>query len=146
MLNLAPGSNLTDPMFRNASTVIVSYLYNLRDACIATKSLDWNLVTYSHFTHIILSLPDDTANSSTAVPPTYLSEHQLENMLRGISEEYLPGDNYTALSTCGVKTQAAVQDLCSFGNIKVRRIKHLFYLQLIRFKLAGKKKKSSPLN
>ena len=122
MLNIASGSDLTEQQFRNASTVIVSYLYNLREACIATKSLDWNQITYSHFTRIILNLPDDNANSSTPVSPTHLSEHQLENMLRGISEEYLPGENYTALSSCGVKTQAAVQELCSFGNIKVRRI------------------------
>jgi len=120
MLDIASGSDLTEQQFVNASTVIVSYLFSLRDACIATQSLDWNQVTYNHFTRLILSLPDGTSNSSNSVPPTYMSDHQLEYMLRGISREYLPGDNYTTLSSCGLKTPTAVQDLCSFGNIKVR--------------------------
>ena len=123
MLNIQTSATLTEPEFHKASSVIITYLYQLPRSCSMPKL--WNEVTYQKFVDELIAIPEpvDGHNTSRSTSDSkYFNLQQLKTLLRTISLNYLPGNwslrqqNNTFCPQIKQKTESN----CLFGNLPVK--------------------------
>jgi Zinc transporter ZIP4 domain len=111
---MRPDEELTSEQFDNVSIIIATYLYQLTNFCSSTYHLDWSTVTYSYFVEKLKAIPG-TSNSMTNL----FSISQLEQLMRTLSESYIPGDQQV-LKTPATRSGDVSME-CTFGNLKVQK-------------------------
>jgi len=120
---LSANSSLTESQFQNASLIITMFMYQLPSTCSVNNRLEWPLLSYSYFVDRLMATPG--VNSPTNYTTAFTVD-QLEQLLRTISDSYIPGNR--PIAEVNTSRPEDVSTMCAVGNTRVWvTLVYLFY-------------------
>jgi hypothetical protein len=109
-LQIPADEALTPEQFENISVIITTYLYQLTNYCSYDSPRNLSASSYSYFVEELKAI-----RGSSKVNSSLFTIVQLRQLMRLLSQSYMPGDQYEC------KTKAARDLLCAVGNTKVTK-------------------------